>query len=246
MVKGIVIAVAAVAGLLWGAILAPSALDADEADYRILHDAAYAHYREAVFHGRTGNTAVAALALDDFIVKWSSLIERFGDSPPVEYAADSGWKDTLRDILARAETGLTALDADDPDAARDAIDPIRAILGDLRRRNNVVTYSDHVDRLSAAMDVLARYRREVKDLRDASVVAMVREQATIVAAMFEKCRSEATPEVAVNPGFTRLVDGADASMGKLLESLETNDLLLFRIGIGELRSYERIMFMRFG
>jgi hypothetical protein len=173
-------------------------------------------------------------------------VEAYADSPPADYAGDTNWKKTLQEVLARAETGLDALDADDPEAAKDAINPIRDILGDLRRRNNIVTYSDHVNALGAAMDVLARYRREVKDLGDATAVAMVREQAAIVEALFEKCRDQAAREVATDPEFKRLVDGAAESMAKLMESLETGDILLYRIGIGEMRSYERIMFLRFG
>jgi len=57
---------------------------------------------------------------------------------------------------------------------------------------------------------------------------------------------EAAPEVTGDPEFKRLINGATESMGKLLKSLETGDILLYRIGIGELRSYERIMFLRFG
>lgn len=233
--------------LVFQVVLAPSSGRADEpVGFTAAHADAYTHYREAAFYVRSGNIAVAGLALDEFIVKWSALVGQFADNPPAEYAGDAGWKDTLREVLTRAETGLDALDEDDPEAARDAINPIRGILGDLRRRNNVVTYSDHVDALGAAMDVLARYRKEIKDLGDAATVAMVREQASIVAALFEKCRAEAAPEVAADPEFKRLVDGADESMGKLRESLESGDILLYRIGIGELRSYERIMFLRFG
>jgi hypothetical protein len=246
MMKGSAIGFAAAMVALLTALLAPTALFADDPDFQSAYDGAYEHYREASFHGRTGNTPVAALALDEFIVKWSALEARFADSPPAEYAGDANWKTTLGKILARAETGLNALDADDPEAAREAINPIRGILGDLRRRNNVVTFSDHVDALSAAMDVLARYRREVKDLGDAEMVAMAREQAAIVAALFEECRSEAASDVVDDPEFKRLVDGAAESMEKLRESLETGDILLYRIGIGELRSYERIMFLRFG
>lgn len=227
-------------------VLAPAGRADDAPGFSAARADAYSHYREAFFYTRTGNTAVAGLALDEFIVKWSALVDAYVGNPPAEYSGDAAWKDTLRDILARAEMGLDALDANDPKAARDAINPIRGILGDLRRRNNVVAYSDHVDALSAAMDVLARYRMEVKDLGDAEAVAMVRGQAAIVEALFEKCRSEAAPTVADDPEFKRLIEGAAESMAKLMESLKSKDLLLYRIGIGELRSYERIMFLRFG
>ena len=237
---------AAALALVFLTVLAPSGRAGDEPGFVMAQADAYAHYREAAFYTRTGNTAVAGLALDEFIVKWTALVEAYADNPPVDYAGDADWKNTLQDVLTRAETGLDALDADGPEAAMEAINPIRDILGDLRRRNNVVTYSDHVNALSAAMDVLARYRKEVKDLGDAATVAMVREQAAIVEALFEKCRDQAAREVATDPEFKRLVDGAAESMGKLLKSLETKDPLLYRIGIGELRSYERIMFLRFG
>lgn len=227
-------------------LLAPATLFAGEAGFQAGHNNAYPHYREAVFYTRTGNTPVAALALDEFVVKWSALVEAHGDSPPGEYAGDEAWKSTLQDILTRAETGLEALDADDPEAAADSIGPIRAILGDLRRRNNVVTWSNRVDALSTAMDLLARYRKEVRNLEDDAAVALVRDQAALVQTLFEKCQAEAAPDLAADPEFIRLIDGAAESMGRLLEALETKDPLLLRIGIGELRSYERIMFLRFG
>lgn len=215
-------------------------------DFHAAQADAYVHYREAVFYTRTGNTPVADLALDQFVTKWAALVERYADRPPLHYAGDQKFGETLRDILARAEEGLAALDVDDTDAAGEAIIPIRDILAELRKRNGLVTWSDLIDELSAAMDILARYRREVKSLDDAETVAMVRAQAAIVAALFERCGREAAPAVASEPEFKRLINGAAESMDKLLESFDTRSMRLYRIGIGELRSYERLMYLRFG
>jgi len=233
-------------GMTVMALLAPVTLLAAEPDFHATYDDAYAHYREAFFHSRTGNTPVAAIALDEFVVKWTALVARFADDPPPEYANNGVWKSALQDILGRAERGLDALDEDDAETAREAINPIRTILGDLRRRNGVVSYSDTVDALSTEMVLLARYRKSVKDMSDTAAIALVHEQARIVEAIFEKCRAEATPAMHADPEFKRLADGAADSMAKLLRSLETRDSRLMRIGIGELRSYERIMFLRFG
>jgi hypothetical protein len=228
------------------ALLAPVTLMAAEPDFHATYDDAYAHYREAFFHARTGNTPVAAIALEEFVVKWTALVTQFADDPPPEYANDAAWKSALQDILGRAERGLDALDEEDAETAREAIYPIRTILGDLRRRNNVTSWSDTIDALSAAMVPLARYRKSVRDMSDPATIALVREQALIVEAIFAKCRAEATPAMHADPEFKRLVDGAADSMAKLLRSLETRDSRLMRIGIGELRSSERIMFLRFG
>ena len=207
---------------------------------------AWGHYRQAVFYGRTGNAAVAALELDAFTAKWSALVARFGDDRPDAVAGDTAWQETLQSIGATAGQGLEQLDAGDLEAAKTTLAPIREIAGEMRRRNGVAVYSDHVDELSAAMDVLAGYRREIKDLGGAEAVARVTRQAAVVAYLFEKCDARAPAATGNDPEFRRLIDGARESTGKLWAALETGDIRLYRIAIGELRSYERILFLRFG
>lgn len=232
--------------LFLSVFLACHAALADAADFQAAQSEAYADYREAAFYTRTGNIPVAGLALDEFIVKWAALVERYEDNPPPAYAGDEEWKSLLNEILERSRTGLDALDAGDTDGAAEAINPIREMLRELRRRNDVVTFSDHVDALTEAMDVMARYRREIRKLDNPEDIARIAEQADAVEAGFATLEQEAPPEVADDPEFKRLITGAAESMGRLREGLKLRNARLFRIGSGELRSYERIMFLRFG
>lgn len=238
------------AALLFMAILlCLPPLQARASDLGAFNDAfadAYRHYRQAVFYGRSGNVAVAALELDEFVAKWSAVVERFGATPPDAFADDGAWRETLDSIGTAARRGLEHLDAGDAEAARQVLDPVRGIAGDLRRRNGVAVFSDDVDELSAAMTILARYRREIEELSEPNVVARVAKQAAIVAYLFEKCDMRAPEAVRRDPEFRRLIDGANESMGKLWTSLKTGDMRLYRIGIGEVHSYERILYLRFG
>ncbi len=239
--------VAGLSLLFWVALsLAPEAASANARDFHEAQADAYAHYREAAFYTRTGNITVAALALDEFIVKWSALVDRFAGSPPREYAGDEQWNAVLNEILERSRSGLEALDAGDAEAAAESINPVRDMLGELRRRNGVVTYSDHVDALTAAMDVMAGYRGEIRELDDPADVEKIGKQADVVEALFEKLEREAPPQVADDPEFKRMISGATESMERLRQGLKTGNARLFRIGAGELRSYERIMFLRYG
>ncbi len=206
----------------------------------------YGHYRQAVFYTRTGNAAVAALELDEFVAGWEAVIEKYGAAPPDAFADDRDWVAALSDVRAGAALGLAALDRGDLEAAADSLAPVRGMLGDLRRRNGVITFSDHVDELSAAMDVLARYRGEVDDLSEDATAELVGRQATIVEYLFDQVRRHAPPSVAGNAEFVRMLDGVGESMTRLRRGLRERDIRLFRIGSGELRSHERMLFLRFG
>ena len=208
---------------------------------------AWANYRQVSFYvGRAGNADVAALELEDFIAKWAALEATYRDNPPDAFSDDAAWARTLEDVGSRARDGLDRLDAGDIDGARDLLMPIRGIMGDLRRRNGIATYSDRIDELSAEMEVLARYRREIKDLDDSETVAMIARQGAVVAYLFEKCAEHAPAAVAQDPEFRRLIQGGRESFAKLWRALEAGDARLYRISVGELRSYERILFFRFG
>lgn len=206
---------------------------------------AYAHYRQATFYLRTENPAIAALELDEFKAKWAA-VEDFATTPPDSYSDDPGWPASLRDIGTRAEQGLAALDEGNLAGAREALEPVRSLLGDMRRRNGVAAFSDHIDELTAAMDILARYRNDVRDLDDEAAIEPVRRQAAVVEYLFEKVRRNAPAAVADDPEFKRMYDGVAESMGRLWRGLGTRDARLFRIGAGELRSHERMIYLRFG
>lgn len=228
----------------------PAARASDLADFQAAFADAWGHYRQVNFYiGRGGNIAVTAIELDDFIAKWTALEERFGNAPPDSYADDPEWAATLAGIGKRARDGLERLDADDLEGAKELLIPIRGISADLRRRNGVTIYADHINELSAAMDILAQYRREVKsrdDLKTPDMHAKATRQGAVVAYLLEKCDRLASQKISNDPEFRRMIDGARESMVKFWQALDKGDARLYRIAIGEVRSYERILFSRFG
>ena len=208
---------------------------------------AYGHYRQAVYYlRRSASPDTAALELESFIEKWRTVVARFGGSPPDAYADDPKWRNTLDGIAARADEALAALDKDDPETAKKTLDPILVELGDLRRRNGVFIYADRVNELGDEVGKLARFRRGLKDFFDAGQVDAFARKAAIVAYLLDRVDTEAPGDLARDEGFRRLIDGFRESMDKVWKALKTEDLRLLRIGIGEIRSYERILFLRYG
>ena len=208
---------------------------------------AYGHYRQASFYlRRAANPDVAALELETFIEKWQVVIEKFADAPPDAFADDPRWRETLTEIASRAETALAAIDSGDAKAAGEAAAPVRGLLGDLRRRNGVNTYSDIIDALSAEMGAFAKYRRNPPDFADKAQVDAMLGQAAVMGYLFDQCEARAPAEVLASEEFKRLVDGARESLLKVWKAAETGDARLLQVGVGEIHSFERILFLRFG
>lgn len=208
---------------------------------------AWGHYRQTLFYLKRGASPdIAAIELESFVGKWRAVVEKFAGAPPREFAGDPDWRKTLRGVAASADKALAELDRGEAEAARQALLPVRGELGDLHRRNGVARYSDRIDELSAAMNSLAEFRRNLPDPANAGELTSFVRRAAILDYVIERCREYAPTEIRDDEEFRRLIDGARVSMDKVWESLATGETPLLRVGIGELRSYERILFLRFG
>ena len=153
------LALALVAALLW-----PTATRADAtAAFLEASAQAYAPYRGALSYLHTGNAGLAALALEDMAARWAALCDRFRDQPPAAFAEDPAWQASLDAITGRIETARAQLESGDTAGATAALAPIRAVLGDLRRRNGIVTFTDRIDAFSAAMATMWVHRRANPD-----------------------------------------------------------------------------------
>ncbi len=240
-------------GRLTGAVLAflialaPAAGASELSAFNSAVADAYGHYRQASFYlRRSASPDIAALELESFIEKWQAVVERFAGAPPDAFADDPQWGGTLREIASRAGTALASLDKGDAAAAQETLLPVRGLFGDLRRRNGVTTYSDVIDALSAGMEAFLKYRRNPPDFSDRGQVESMLRQAAVVGYLFDRCAARAPGELLADEEFRRLIDGARESMQKVWIAAETDDLRLLRVGIGEVRSFERILFLRFG
>ncbi len=228
-------------------VLAPAAGASELSAFNTAVADAYGHYRQASFYLRRGASPdIAALELESFIEKWRAVVEKFAGAPPDAFADDPQWGGTLTEIASRAGSALAALDEGNAEAAEDSLAPVRGLLGDLRRRNGVTTYSDTVNALSAGMQAFLKYRRNPPEFSDRGQVDAMLRQAAVVGYLFDQCEARAPGEILADEEFRRLIDGARDSMEKVWKSSETGDSRLLSVGIGEIRSFERILFLRFG
>jgi hypothetical protein len=207
---------------------------------------AYRHYRTAVSYLRTGNAALAAIELESTAGKWQGVTGRFAANPPDAFANDPAWTATLNGISQRIIQALTSTDAGDLKTARETLAPVRGELGALRRRNHVVVFSDRVDEVTAAMDRLWRFRHERPDFGSAGTLRELTSATAVLEHLLQRCREEAPAALRGDPDFVRFLDSAAEGLDRLWQAIEGKDQQLLINTLRELRSFERLFFLRFG
>ncbi len=203
-------------------------------------------YKSALFYLRTGNAGVAGLELDTARSAWTSVAEKYGKAPPKPLAKDPKWPTTLQDVSKAFDAGAKLATEGQSKEARSALLPIRELLHQMRRRNGLRVMADCVYDLNAFMDVLYHWRRNPADFNDPAV----RKKATTASNKYidqlKLCRSEASAELEANPDFKSVMDGAAKSAASLLKPIENKQPNAFINVLRELKSFDVIIFVRWG
>jgi hypothetical protein len=237
-----VLALALFAALLW-----PVEARADgTAEFLEAAAEAYAPYRGAVAYLHTGNVGLAALALDAMAARWAGLCDRFRNQPPAAFAEDLAWRASLDAITGRIGTARAQLEAGDAEGAAATLAPIRAALGELRRRNGIVTFSDRIDAFSAAMDAIWVHRRNPPDMADPQTIAALAEQARTLRRALDDVAADPPERTAGDPQFQRLIEGAFQSLAQIDRAIGTRNQGSLISALREIRSSERLLWMNFG
>lgn len=208
--------------------------------------AADSHIRGALSYLRSGNRDLGAIEIEESRQKWRSVIERFGAAPPDAFAEDPTWLDTLLSVEARLEKASAAVETGDLPGARKVLAPIRRAMGELRRRNDVTVHSDRMDEVSAVMGELWHYRHNPPDFASTEAMGRLAAKTAVLEYLLRRYSAAAPPELRDQPAFGRLVGDADAAMERLKRAIETKNRELLINTLRELRSLERLLFLRYG
>jgi hypothetical protein len=242
-----ILALALFAALLWPALLWPAGARAEATDdFLAASAAAYAPDRGAISYLHTGNIGLAALALDAMAARWAGLSDRFRNQPPGVFAKDPAWQASLDTITGRIETARAQLEAGDAKGAATALKPIRAALGELRRRNGIVTFSDRIDAFSAAMTAIWVHRHNPPDMSDPQTIAALTEQAQALRQAAEDVAADPPAKTAGDLQFQRLIEGSFGSIATIDRAIEARDQRLLINALREIRSSEQLLWMNFG
>jgi hypothetical protein len=207
---------------------------------------AYRHYREAVFYLKRKNAMAGGFELESFRDKWRALDAAYGEKPPAPYAKDAKWAETLAAVAAVAEKALASAMDGETEAATKALAPVQTMLSELRKRNGIVLFRDHIEAANAAFERLFHFRRTPPDFADPAQVKRLREDLTAAIAAYKTCREKAPTAVASDEQFRRLIDDSLFYLDRMWLAIdEKNQVNIVNI-LRRVVSSDDILWLRYG
>lgn len=207
---------------------------------------AYAGYRAATSYLRTGNAGLASLELASALESWGSVVLTNSDSPPKPYMNDPKFVPTLSSINKTLEVALKQAEDGDAEGALKTLGPVRDQIYDLRTRNGVRLYADCITELNRAVEPLYERRHNPPDLSSVYIRQQVTEESETYEKLLKDCRAMAPEEYAGDPEFKRLFDGTLESIQSMYPAIDSQDPGRVVNVLRELRSFDRIIYFRFG
>lgn len=228
------------------ALLGTPAAAGELADFNAAVDAAMDPQRAALFYLRTGNAPVAEIELDAAAQAWQAVAAQWGETPPDAFDGVAAWPKRIAAVGDGLAAARTAAAAGDADTATDTLGPVGEAVAALRAEAGVVVFADRVAEANRAMEALWIYRREGIDWADAAQVNDLRARTAVTAYLYGELKRTAAPEVAADPEFARLVDGTLSSLALMWGAIDRQEAPTVVNILREIRSFDDLLWLRFG
>lgn len=202
---------------------------------------AYVPYRVALFKTNSGSLPDAKAALDAGASAWAVVATRYASGAPAPYASDKRLPDSMAavDKSWREAIGLVA--AGNAAGAHVALEAIQATLADLRARNQVIVYSDHMNAYHAEMEEALT----IKPSSDGAFADAIRRHA-VLSYLARRLHDAAPASMNEDTAFRELLGGVDGSLKSLGEAIASKDAGGLGEALGKLKQPYSKLFLRFG
>jgi molybdopterin converting factor small subunit len=205
---------------------------------------AYAPYRAALFKTNSGQAAESAEALKQAQQAWGQVAQLVKSQPTVPYANDALMARTLSGVEANYAKAAQEVAAGQLPQAHATLEAVRDLLSELRRQNQVVVYSDHMNAYHAQMEHLLD--EGPKWLKAGDGMPKLAAQAGVLSYLAERLTSEAPAAAQASPEFKELLAAVNRSVAGLTSAIASGDKEQIEKAIGQVKAPYSKLFVKFG
>ena len=205
----------------------------------------YADYRMALFQTNKNNQAKSLKIVTRFHKNWGVLVSKYTDHAPEVYHADPSWKATLKKVSGLAAQGLRETKMGKLHDAHESLELIRDELAELRRRNNIVAFSDHVNRYHEQMEAVVTTKYASGSLA-VEQLNVLREKLALLDYLAVSMKKNAPVPYNNNPEFKKLLGNNFVVLASLRSALDRKDAAAIKKAIKQLKPAYAKLFIKFG
>jgi cystathionine beta-lyase/cystathionine gamma-synthase len=206
--------------------------------------AAYPPYRVALFRTNSNAQVEAQQAIAQAQQAWTKLAQQYGEKPPVPYDRDSAFATSLGEVSKVYETAALQVMANQLTAAHETLEKVRDIMAEIRRRNQVVVFSDHMNAYHTEMENVLISGPTVLTQPDGKqeFIAMV----GVLNYLAKRLSSQAPGSYAKNEEFIDSVKAVAKSVSDLQTAAFSQDAAAIKAAMAKVKAPYSKFFLKFG
>lgn len=205
---------------------------------------AYGPYRAALFRTNGTDAAAAVQALQQAQSAMQSVQQRFAAAPPAPYDRDSAFASSLQAVQTLYRKAADEVQAGRLPAAHETLESVRDELSALRRRNQVIVYSDHMNAYHETMEHVLVQGPQWLD-RPAGLWDLAL-QVGALELLAQRLRTQAPATHSADAEFEPLLKGVEASVAALKTAVLRQDVAAARLALGQVKTPYSKLFLKFG
>ncbi len=230
------------AALLAGLFLFAPAHAADPVTQAM--QSAYTPYRVALFRTNSKAQAESEQAMAQALQAWGAIAQQYGAAPPVPYAQDAGFARTLAEVNIVLQKADAQVRAKQLPEAHDTLERVRDLLAELRQRNGVVVFSDHMNAYHEEMEHILNDGPKLLAAPQGAMQLMAR--VGTLGYLADRLGSQAPEALRGNAEFSAGSKAVVQSVAALRTALLAQDNAAIQAALSALKKPYSQLFMKFG
>jgi hypothetical protein len=205
---------------------------------------AYAPYRVALFRTNSKAQAESVQAIAQAQQAWQVLMDRYSAQPPIPYDRDPDFAASLHAVRQVYTQAAGEIAQGQLAQAHETLEQARDLMAELRRRNGVIVYSDHMNAYHLEMERLLEQEQSLTSSPQALLQLLKR--VGVLEYLAGRLRSEAPKNLISQPEFMEALLALEASVAMLHRAAIKQDAPAVREAVGRLKGPYSRMFLKFG
>ena len=206
---------------------------------------AYAAYRKALFQTNKKDAEKSGKANEMFIQQWKQIKQTYASKPPEAFGSDPKWESTLTSIEEIAQKSAGQITDGHLAEAHETLEAIRDELTDLRKRNSVIVFSDHINNYHEVMEGLLE-RGDTPDKIDPQTIDQLQGTISVLEYLAAAIKENAPTKYRENQQYQQLEAGLFESLENLNKALESKDPVSISKAINMLKPAYAKLFVNYG